>query len=407
MKYITILFLFVCQLNYGQCNTETKVQYYSDIELNFKGDYNVSVTFGKGSEISNSYNYIGFEQDALYCVIFGTDKKYYVKLFATYNSIYETNCTSINSVFSNGYVKGKDQEGRIWKIYKKTSFNNTYDRPERKYNPVTSSINLELIDRTLREKQKVIDKEREYLASLSYEERKAIVEKKQYSERKNYLYSKNLKRWVKADKKQKKINKTLAKNIKKNTKKFNKSRKLNLSDIKNGWHKTIVNIKVNYVDNYVERLVYYDNGTITKYVGGTGFLADIYDQSKTKSYEMMLKVGYEKNETTEIYVSFLKNNPIKLKEEPIYPTLIKFYTTTSNEGKMTIYLNGENFSDYFTLNKSFTKQQNITCEQTNGVVTFYVGKGDFEFYAHNSVNQWSGIINTTNRYCIMKELSSY
>jgi hypothetical protein len=401
MKYITILFLFVCQINFGQCNTDTKVQYYSDIELNFKGNYNVSVTFGKGSEISNSYNYIGFEQDALYCVIFGTDKKYYVKLFATYNSIYETNCTSINSIFSNGYVKGKDQEGRIWKIYKKTSFNNTYDRPERKYKPVTSNPNLELIDRILREKQKAIDNEREYLASLSYEERKAIVDKKLYSERKNQLYSKNSERLIKAYKKQKKIDKELAKNVKKNNKKFNKSAKINLSEIKNGWHKAFVKIN----DVIVKRLIFLENGSITKYVGGTGFLSNIHSQTNTKSYETKLEVGYEKNDTTLIYVYFLKNSSIKLKKEPVYPTLVKFYTTTSNQGKMFIYLNGANFSNYLTLEKYFKEGQNITCEQTNGVVIFYVGQGDFEFYAHNSVNQWSGKINTENRYCAIKELS--
>jgi len=291
-----------------------------------------------------------------------------------------------------------------------SSFRNSipkYERPVRKYNKTQSRINHNLIGTILREKQRAIDKEKEYLASLSYEEIKALIKRKQYSERKNHLYSKNLKRWIKADKKQKKIDKKFAKQIKKNAKIFYKSRKIDISELRNGWHRTMVKFNTNNQNTYVERLIYFENGTIKKYVGGTGFLGDIYNQSKTKPYEIMLEVGYEKNETAEIYVSFLKNNPIKLKEEPIYPTLIKFYTTTRNEGKMTIYLNGENFSDYFTLSKSFTKQQNITCEQTNGVVIFYVGEGNFEFYAHNSVNQWSGKVNTTNRYCIIKELSSY
>ncbi|MFZ3563416.1 hypothetical protein [Tenacibaculum finnmarkense] len=406
MKYITILFLFLFQLNYGQCNIETKVKYYSNIESNFIGYSNTSVSFGKGSEISNSYNYIDFEQDALYCVIFRNNKKYYVKLFTSYNNIYQTNCASINSIFSNGYVKGKDKEGRIWKIYKKTNFSNGYNRPARKYIPPTSNINIGLIQRTLRKKQREIDRKREYLASLSYEEINALNKKIKYSRQKDYLYSKTLKRWIKADKKDKKRQKKLAKDIKKNTRKFNKSPSLNLLDIKNGWHKTIVNIKDNDGNNYVNRLVYFENGTITKYVGGSGFLSNIYAQSKTKPYEIKLKVGYEKNDPTVIYVSFLKNKVIKLKTEPIDPTIIKFYKTIRDEGMMTIYLNGKNYSNYYTLSKFFRKEQNITCKQTKGVVTFYVGKGDFEFYAHNSVNEWSGSINTTNRSCIIKHLSS-
>jgi len=290
--------------------------------------------------------------------------------------------------------------------YPNSPSNKGYDRQPVKYNKTKSSINHSLLAEVLNQKQRAIDRERNYLQSLSYEERQELIRKKNYSERKNYLYSKNLKRWIKADKKQQKINKKIANEIKKNTKIFNKSSKIKLSEISNGWYKTIVNIKVNYENNYVERLVYFNDGIITRYVGGAGFLSNIYTQSKTNPYEIALKVGYEKNETASLYVSFVKNNPIKLKEEPIYPTLIKFYTTTTNQGKMFVYLNGVKFSDYFTLEKYFRIDQNITCEQTDGMVIFYVGQGEFDFYAHNSVNQWNGKINTTNRYCILKELSN-
>uniref|UniRef100_UPI0040475460 hypothetical protein n=1 Tax=Mariniflexile sp. TaxID=1979402 RepID=UPI0040475460 len=162
MKFIPLLFLSF--ISYSQCNTETYVQYYNSTDLAFSSSRKVSVTFGKGSEVSNSYNYISFEQESLYCVINGFEKVYNVKLFTSYGSVYETSCSAIISVFTDGYVKGKDQEGRIWKIFKPTTSNyqgQSYERPAKKYNPTTSSINTEEISRGLSSMQQKIDKNRE------------------------------------------------------------------------------------------------------------------------------------------------------------------------------------------------------------------------------------------------------
>lgn len=162
MKYL-IFFLFVpFSIVYGQCNQETIVQYYNNSE--FSSGNRVSVTFGKGEELSNSYNYIDYDQESLYCIIYGNEKKYRVKLFTSYNSIYKTTCSSINSIFVNKYVKGKDQEGRVWKIFKSKSFgyeSQNYTRSKRKYNKVTSSVNHSYIANALREKQRKIDRNRE------------------------------------------------------------------------------------------------------------------------------------------------------------------------------------------------------------------------------------------------------
>ncbi|MCH3884400.1 hypothetical protein [Tenacibaculum aquimarinum] len=154
--------LFIFSYSYSQCNKEVNTQYYNNSE--YSNSIKVSVTFGKGSEISNNYNYISFDQEALYCVIYGTEINYYVKLFVQNNNdnIYATSCSSINSIFNDGYIKGKDQEGRIWKIFKPyTQNNNSYnERPIRKYNPVTSSINTEAIKNTLSSMQNKIDRNR-------------------------------------------------------------------------------------------------------------------------------------------------------------------------------------------------------------------------------------------------------
>lgn len=163
---------------------------------------------------------------------------------------------------------------------------------------------------------------------------------------------------------------------------------------------------VNGKSNYVNRLVYFENGVITKYVGGTGFKAYIKEQKKENSEVISLVVGYEDSQNQKLFISFIENKPIKLKEEPFFPTIIKFYTTVSNGGKFFIYLNNKTYSDYFTLSQSFKPGTNISCEQDKGVVTFYVKpESNYEFYAHNDVNEWSGAINTDNRYCIIKELS--
>lgn len=146
MRYFPFLLIFVFFKNYSQCHKETNVQYNDGMD-SYSYSKKVSVTFGKGSEISNSYNYINFEQESLYCVIYGFDTVYNVKLFSSYSSIYATGCSSITSVFRNGYIKGKDQEGRIWKIYKPTE--STYNRPVRKYNKTESSINEKELNRTL------------------------------------------------------------------------------------------------------------------------------------------------------------------------------------------------------------------------------------------------------------------
>jgi hypothetical protein len=291
--------------------------------------------------------------------------------------------------------------------YPKQTVINGYNRQPTKYNKTTSSINHELIAEVLRKKQEAIDKEMAYINSLSYAERNALLEKREYSRRKSNLYNKNLDRFYKANKKADKEAKKLSSELKNNKKKFLKSDLLNLSDIKNGWHKTIVNIRVDGKPNFVNRLVYFENGIITKYVGGTGFMAYIKEQKEQTPEIILLRVGYEDSQSQEIYVSFIDNKPIKLKEEPIFPTIIKFYTTVNDGGKFFIYLNGNTYSDYFTLQESFKPGASINCEQSEAVVSFYVKpNGYFDFYAHNDVSEWSGSINTMNRFCIIKELGN-
>lgn len=163
MNYITITILFFASaIVNGQCKKDTSVQYYDSTYQAYSENYQVTVEFGTGSEISNNYNYINYESDALYCVIYGFDKKYEVKLFTNYSSIYNTSCSSINSIFDNGFIKGKDQDGRIWKIKKPSSdyySNNDYGS-RRKYNKPTSSINTEAISNGLSSLQNKIDRNR-------------------------------------------------------------------------------------------------------------------------------------------------------------------------------------------------------------------------------------------------------
>ncbi|PKH49301.1 hypothetical protein CXF68_00740 [Tenacibaculum sp. Bg11-29] len=155
MKYITIIIIFlISTLVNGQCIKDTNVQYYDNNYQTYSKSYKVTVEFGTGSEISNNNNNnnIGYESDALYCIISGFDKKQEVKLFTNFNSIYQTSCPSITSIFNNGYIKGKDQDGRIWKIKKPSSgyYSNSNYNSQRKYNKPTSSINHKYIASTLK-----------------------------------------------------------------------------------------------------------------------------------------------------------------------------------------------------------------------------------------------------------------
>lgn len=160
MKYITFgIFLLMSIISNGQCKKETKVQYYDSTYKSYSESYNVTVEFGKGSEISNNYNYLNYESNDLYCIIYGFDKKYEVKLFTNYSSIYKTNCSSISNIFTSGYIKGKDQDGRIWKIRNSSSesySDDIYTR-SRKYNKPTSNINHKYIASTLKTMQAKID----------------------------------------------------------------------------------------------------------------------------------------------------------------------------------------------------------------------------------------------------------
>ena len=182
MKYIsiTLLFLISTVVN-GQCKKDTSVQYYDSSYQSFSKNHQVTVEFGTGSEISNNYNYISYESGALYCIIYGFDKKYEVKLFTNYSSIYNTSCSSISNIFSNGFVKGKDQDGRIWKIRKPSSqYNSNNNYNNRKYNKPTSSINHQRIGSTLDKMQSKIDYNRERVIKKSDEikHRLKIIESK-------------------------------------------------------------------------------------------------------------------------------------------------------------------------------------------------------------------------------------
>jgi hypothetical protein len=160
MKYIkTIIFFLISAIASGQCKKDTSVQYYDSTYQSYSQSNNVTVEFGTGSEISNNYNYINYESEDLYCIIYGFDKKYEVKLFTNYSSIYKTSCSSISNIFTNGFIKGKDQDGRIWKIKKSSSENYSDDSytSSRKYNKPTSSINHKYIASTLNSLQAKID----------------------------------------------------------------------------------------------------------------------------------------------------------------------------------------------------------------------------------------------------------
>lgn len=171
MKYFTLLFILFSASGYSQCDNLTNVQYYDNTYSNFSKKYQVSVKFGKSHEISNGYNYVDSDGngESIYCVITGFEEPYLVKLFTTFNSGYETNCSSIFAIFNDGYVQGKDSEGRIWKIYKpNTNFYNTNSNnsTQRKYNKVTSNINIDGISKGLSTMQNRIDNNRSTLSQL-------------------------------------------------------------------------------------------------------------------------------------------------------------------------------------------------------------------------------------------------
>lgn len=289
----------------------------------------------------------------------------------------------------------------------KQANNQVYQRPTRQYNETKSNINTELIAQVLSSKQRAIDRERAYLNSLSYAEREAIANKRAYSRRKSDLSIKNIRRNRKAIKDIDKQNKKFNKKTKTIFDSYHKDDKIEISEIKNGWHNAIVIGVVNKKAEYLERKVFFENGIISKYIGGAGFLSYIKYQKQEDSNTIIMEVGYEENQRNKIYVSLTKNKPIKLKKSPSFPTIIKFFTTARNQGQCNVYLYGKNYADSSYLDSYFSPGVDISCNQKDGVATFYVSpNSNYEFYSYSDLHEWSGTISTTNRYCVVKELTN-
>lgn len=163
MKYLTLLFALSFFSSYSQCENLTSVRYLDN--STFSKKHNVSVKFGKSHEISNGYDYVDSSGNgnAIYCLITGFKEQYLVKLYTSGNTGYNTNCSSINSLFRNGYIQGKDNSGRIWKIYKPSTvyYNNSNDQTQRRYNKTRSRINTAEISRGLSRMQNKLDRNKE------------------------------------------------------------------------------------------------------------------------------------------------------------------------------------------------------------------------------------------------------